>query len=341
MSTNAPEAEKLAKVAVPSTDEGAGPATDEEILRLRSRLDREFAVVGQKLADAEETIIDIEIALRTYETGSRPRLPGASGASDKGTEKITSRLKAVGDGISKFWVSKPKEGEGTEAPAPTKQPSGIRMPGKTSGDLEDRLEEALRSIGLEVRDREKQATELDRKLHESQKELIRQRAQEQHAREMQIKIGQTKQLSEDLERKMAALDEMVRTFESSVKTDTGVRAKPKEPAPGIPKFEDRLQAAVDEALKAVAAQEKKVSDLEKEVERANASLVEERSRQQRIRAMQIRLRQARYFSTDLQRTLDSLAGSLEELRSRASGLLRPQSRPAPKPAEPAPKPAGP
>jgi DNA repair exonuclease SbcCD ATPase subunit len=333
MSPDAPEAEKVAPEAAPET----AAATDEDVLRLRSRLEREFAVVGQKLADAEEAIIDIEVSLRTYETGSRPRLPSPSAPQDKSNEKITARLRAVGDGISRFkeWVSKPKEGEGTDAPS--KQPSGIRVPSRT-GDLEDRLEEAVRSIAAEIKDREREAGELDRKLHDAQKELIRQRAQEQHARETQIKISQTRQLSEDLERKMALLDEMVRSIEAPMKADTGIRNKPKETGPGIPKIEDRLQTAVDEALKAVAAQEKKVADLEKEVERANAALVEERTRLQRIRAMQIRLRQARYFSTDLQRALDSLGGALDELRQRAGGLLRPHSKPAVKPPEPTAKP---
>jgi hypothetical protein len=66
-------------------------------------------------------------------------------------------------------------------------------------------------------------------------------------REMQVRIGETKQLSEDLERKMAALDSMVRSYESSTKTDTGIRSKPKDQAPPIPKVEDRLQTAINDA----------------------------------------------------------------------------------------------
>jgi len=50
MAMNAPESQKSSDV---HADGNAGPATDEEILRLRSRLDRELAMVAQKLADAE------------------------------------------------------------------------------------------------------------------------------------------------------------------------------------------------------------------------------------------------------------------------------------------------
>ena len=336
---NAPEAEKVAKepASAPEPADTGAAATDEEVLRLRSRLEREFAVVGQKLADAEEAIIDIEVSLRTYETGSRPRLASPSRPPDPSGDRPTARLK-IGEGFSKIkeWVSKPKEGEAEATPG-SRQGSGIRMPAKPGGDLEDRLEDALRSVAAEIKERERHASDLDRKLHDGQRELIKQRAQEQHARETQIKLSQAKQLSEDYERKMAAINEMVRSFESG-KGEAGMKPKPKDPAPTAPNFDDRLQSAVDEALKAVAAQEKKVADLEKEVERANASLVEERALQQRVRAMQIRLRQARYFSTDLQRALDSLGGSLEELRHRAGGLLRPK---AGKPAEPSPKPSGP
>jgi hypothetical protein len=312
-----------------------GPAaTDEDLLRLRTRLDRELAVVTQKLSDAEDAILDIELSLRAYESGTRLRLPGTAGQSgDKGSEKITRTFRSVGDKI-KDWIGKPKEGEGAEAPAPRPAPAEPRPAG--SGDLDDRLESALRSIGLEIRDREKEATELDRKLHESHKELIRLRANEQHAREMQIQIGQTKQLSEDLERKMNLLNEMVGKFETSMKTDTGMRVKPKEAGPVAPKLEDRLQTAIDDALKAVAAQEKKTTEVEKELARANAALVEERGRQQRVRAMQIRLRQARHFSSDLQRALGGLGASLDDLRHRAGNLLRPEARTAREAAKPRP-----
>jgi predicted RNase H-like nuclease (RuvC/YqgF family) len=311
MSVDAPNASEPAPAA---------STTDEDILRLRSRLEREFAQVGQKLADAEETLVDIEVTLRTYETGTRTRLPAVTGTAG---EKITSRLKAVSDGLGKIrdWVSKPKkEEEGVDGAAPS-SPRGPR-------DMADRLEEALQGISAEIRDREREASELDRKLHEAQKELIRARAQEQHARETQIKIGQTKQLSEDLERRMAMLDEMVRSFEAPAKPDTGIRPKPKDGASAIPKIDDRLQGAIDEALKTVAAQEKKVTDLEKQVQQANAGLVDERTRQQRIRAMQLRLRQARHFSQDLQRSLAGLGSSLEDLSRRAAGLLRPETPPA-------------
>ena len=317
----------------PTSDPDALPgasATDEDILRLRSRLEREFAQVTQKLADAEETLVDIEVTLRSYETGSRTRLAAVSGTTG---EKITARLKAVGDGLSKIrdWVSKPKAADDPEAAS-----RGPR-------DMADRLDDALKAITAEIRDREREAAELDRKLHEAQKELIRARAQEQHARETQIKIGQTKQLSEDLERRMAMLDEMVRSFESSAKPDTSVRPKPAAGGPGIPKIDDRLQAAIDEALKTVAAQEKKVADLEKHVHSANAALVDERTRQQRIRGMQVKLRQARHFSQDLQRALAGLGSTLGDLGRRAGDLLRPEgttpreaTRTFPKPPEQAP-----
>jgi len=334
MPPDAPQAQKPPHEAPEST--GAG-ATDEDILRLRSRLERELAMVTQKLVDAEEAIIDMEVAVRSYETGSRPRLPGSSSSEEKGTEKITARLKAVGDGINKFagWVTKrdAKEGDSDAALPP------VEKPARTPGDLEDRLDEAMRSISLEIRDRERTSSDLDRKLHDAQKELIRLRAQEQHAREMQLRMGETKQMSEELERRMALLDGMVRTFETSTKSDTGVRMKPKEQAPAMPKFEDRLQGAIDEALKGVAAQEKKVAEIEKELERANQSLVEERTRQQRIRSMQMRLRQARHFSTDLQRALSGMASSIEDLRTRAGGLLKPETRTAREPSRTMPKPA--
>jgi chromosome segregation ATPase len=305
-------------------------ATDEDILRLRSRLEREFAQVTQKLADAEETLVDIEVTLRSYETGSRTRLAAVSGTTG---EKITARLKAVGDGLSKIrdWVSKPKKDD-----EPAEASRGPR-------DMADRLDDALKAITAEIRDREREAAELDRKLHEAQKELIRARAQEQHARETQIKIGQTRQLSEDLERRMAMLDEMVRSFESPAKPDASARPKPKDGAPAVPRIDDRLQAAIDEALKAVAAQEKKVADLEKHVHAANAALVDERTRQQRIRGMQVKLRQARHFSQDLQRALTGLGSTLGDLGRRAGDLLRPEgaspreaTRTFPKPPEQAP-----
>jgi hypothetical protein len=341
MSPDAPQAQKPPQEAPESTSAGA---TDEDILRLRSRLERELAMVTQKLVDAEEAIIDMEVAVRSYETGSRPRLPNAAASEEKGTEKITARLKVVGDGINKIagWVTKrdAKEGEpGAAVPA-------VEKPARTPGDLEDRLDEALRSISLEIRDCERSTGDLDRRLHEAHKELVRFRAQEQHVREMQLKMGETKQMSEELERRMAQLDGMVRTFETSTKSDTGIRVKPKEPAGAAPKYEDRLQGAIDEALKGVAVQEKKVVEIEKELEKANSLLVEVRTRQQRIRTMQMRLRQARHFSTDLQRALSGVAASLEDLRVRAGGLLKPEvrtarepSRTMPKPAEPAAKPA--
>jgi DNA repair exonuclease SbcCD ATPase subunit len=318
------DAQKPAADAPPAIDPNAAAATDEDILRLRSRLDRELAMVTQKLTDAEESIIDMEVAVRAAETGSRPHLPAAASSGEKGTERITARIRAVGSGLNKIrdWVVKPKEGDagGTD--------SGAKPHSEDGGDLEDRLEEALRTINLEIRDRERDATELDRKLHEAQKELIRHRAQEQHVREMQLRVGQTKQLSEDLERKMAMLDDMVRTYESSTKSDTGIRSKPKEQGPALPKFEDRLQSAIDEALKGVAAQEKKVTEIEAQLGKANAALVAERTRQQRVRSMQMRLRQSRHFSTDLHRALSSMAASIEDLRVRAGNLLKPEARAA-------------
>jgi chromosome segregation ATPase len=341
MSPDAPQAQKPPQDASEATSTGG---TDEDILRLRSRLERELAMVTQKLVDAEESIIDMEIAVRAYETGSRPRLANAAASGEKGTEKITARLKAVGDGINKIagWITKRdgKDGE-SEAAVPS-----LEKLTKTSGDLEDRLDEAMSSISLEIRECERNSADLDRRLHEAQKELIRFRAQEQHVREMQLRMGETKQMSEELERRMALLDGMVRTFESSMKSDTGMRTKSKEPTPALPKFEDRFQTAIGDALKGVAAQEKKVAEIEKELEKANHLLVEGRTRQQRIRSMQMRLRQARHFSTDLQRALSGMASSIEDLRMRAGGLLKPESRTAreasrtiPKPAEPAAKPA--
>src|SRR5215203_6130901 len=253
----APDAPQAQKPPQEPSESPSSAATDEDILRLRSRLERELAMVTQKLVDAEEAIIDMEVAVRAHETGSRPRLPNAA-SEEKGTEKITARLKAVGDGINKFagWVTKrdAKEGE-PEVVAP----SGDK-PARTAVDLEDRLDEAMRSISLEIRDCERTSADLDRRLHEAQKELIRFRAQEQHVREMQLRMGETKQMSEELDRRMAQLDGMVRTFETSTKSDTGIRTKPKEPAPGAPKFEDRFQSAIGEALKGVSAQEKKVAE---------------------------------------------------------------------------------
>jgi hypothetical protein len=336
MATNAPESQKPSDV---HADLNSGPATDEEILRLRSRLDRELAMVAQKLTDAEEDIVEMEMAVRAQENGSRPRLPGGTSPLEKGTEKITARIKAVGDGISKIkeWVVKRdgKEGDGGDGAVEAKPAA------KTSGDLEDRLDETLRSITLEIREREQKTTELDRRLHEAQKELIKKRAEEQHVREMQVRIGETKQLSEDLERKMAALDSMVRSYESSTKTDTGIRTKPKDQTPAIPKVEDRLQTAINEALRSVAEQEKKVAEIEKELERANASLIEERTRQQRVRTMQMRLRQARHFSNDLHRALAGMASSIDHLRHRAANLLRPELKAAREGARKVEKAAGP
>ncbi|MBI3856876.1 MAG: hypothetical protein HY293_14405 [Planctomycetes bacterium] len=333
MTSDASEPQKPAKDVPSPNDPNAAAATDEDILRLRSRLDRELAMVTQKLTDAEESMIDMEMAVRAHETGSRPRLPAAS-SGEKGTERITARLRAVGSGLNRFkdWVVKPKEGEAAATVSEAKPPS------EDGGDLEDRLEEALRTVNLEIRERERDATDLDRKLHEAQKELIRHRAQEQHVREMQLRVGQTKQLSEDLERKMALLDDMVRTYESSTKSDTGIRTKPKDQGPSLPRFDDRLQNAIDEALKAVAAQEKKVAEVETQLGHANAALVAERTRQQRVRSMQIRLRQSRHFSTDLHRALSSMASAIEDLRLRAGNLLKPETRAA---REKARKPATP
>jgi hypothetical protein len=323
MATSAPEP---LKPTAAEADVSSG--TDEDILRLRSRLDRELAMVAQKLTDAEEEIVDMELAVRAQENGSRPRI-GAVPPGDSGTDKITSRIKAVGDGISKIkeWVVKGKEGEAADAPEP-------RPSGKAGGDLEERLEEVLRVVTLEIREREKATTELDRKLYDAQKELIKKRAEEHHVRDMQVKIGETKQASEDLERKRAALDNLVREYESSTKKDTGIRTKPKE-TPVEPKMEDRLQTAVNEALKGVAEQEKKVAEIEKELDRAHAALVEERARQQRVRAMQIRLRQARHLSVDMQRALSGMASSIESLRARASNLLKPDLKAARRPEKPA------
>ena len=325
MANSIPESPKPVREVEAAAESGAGSATDEDILRLRSRLDRELAMVAQKLADAEEAIIDMELAVRAQENGSRHRLAGGTSPMEKGTERITARIKAVGDGISKIkdWVVK-REGKESEAGEPAAE---LKSASKTPGDLEDRLDETLRAVNVEIREREKAATELDRKLHEAQKELIKKRAEEQHVREMQVRIGETKQLSEDLERKMAALDSMVRTYESSTKTDTGIRTKPKDQA-AAPKVEDRLQTAITDALKAVEAQEKKVGEIEKELEKANAALVEERTRQQRVRTMQIRLRQTRHFSVDLHRALSGMASSIENLRSRAGNLLRPDLKAA-------------
>ena len=314
---NAPEPLKPTAAEVESSS-----ATDEDILRLRSRLDRELALVVQKLTDAEEEIVDMELAVRAQENGSRPK-PGQPSPLEKGTEKITARIKAVGDGFSKvmsFVKRDGKEEEASEAPEP-------KSAGKATGDLEERLDETLRSITLEIREREKLTTELDRKLYDAQKELIKRRAEEQHVREMQVKIGETKQLSEDLERKMAALDSMVKSYESSTKKETGIRPKPVD-QPAAPKFEDRLQTAINDALKNVAEQEKKVGEIEKELERANAGLVGERARQQRVRSMQIRLRQARHFSVDLHRALSGMASSIESLRTRAGNLLKPEVKAA-------------
>lgn len=299
-------------------------ATDEDILRLRSRLDRELALVIQKLTDAEEEVVDMELAVRAQENGSRPKPSGGTSSMEKGTERFTAGIKAVGDGISKIkgWVSKRDGKEGEEPEATDAKPAG-----KTMGDLEERLDETLRSITLEIREKEKVTTELDRKLYDAQKDLIKKRAEEQHVREMQVKIGETKQLSEDLERKMAALDSMVKSYESSTKKETGIRTKPVD-QPAAPKFEDRLQTAINDALKNVAEQEKKVAEIEKELERANAALVGDRARQQRVRSMQIRLRQARHFSVDLHRALSGMASAIESLRVRAGNLLRPEIKAA-------------
>jgi hypothetical protein len=155
---------------------------------------------------------------------------------------------------------------------------------------------------------------------------------------MQLRVGQTKQLAEEMERKMAILDDMVRTYETSTKTDTGIRTKPKDAPPALPKFEDRLENAIKEALKAVANQEKKVAEIEKELGHANTSLVEERTRQQRIRSMQIKLRQSRHFSNDLHRALSGMAAAINDLRVRAGNLLNPEARTRDKSKKPAPEP---
>ena len=263
-----------------------------------------------------ETSTKTDTGIRTKPKEQAPALPKFE---DRLQNAIDESLKAVGTGFNKIkdWVVKPKDGEADE---PGSAPSADR------GDLEDRLDDALRGVNNEIRDRERDTTELDRKLHDAQKELIRLRAQEQHVREMQLRVGQTKQLSEDLERKMAMLDDMVRTYETSTKTDTGIRAKPKEPAPALPKFEDRLESAINEALKSVATQEKKVAEIEAQLGRANTALVEERTRQQRIRSMQMKLRQSRHFSNDLHRALAAMSASIEDLKVRAGNLLKPEAR---------------
>ena len=131
MATSAPEPLKPT-----AAESDISSATDEDILRLRSRLDRELAMVAQKLTDAEEEIVDMELAVRAQENGSRPTL-GPASSVEKGTEKITSRMKAVGDGIGRIkdWVVKAKEGDASD-------PSDLKSSGKTPGDLEERLEEA-------------------------------------------------------------------------------------------------------------------------------------------------------------------------------------------------------
>src|SRR5687767_11090207 len=109
-------------------------ATDEDILRLRSKIDRELAMVTQKLVDAEESIIDMEMAVRGTENGSRPRLAAVPAPEETSTDKITARLKVVGSGLNKIkeWVVKPKEAEGQ--PGPEGKP-------EQRGDLEERLDE--------------------------------------------------------------------------------------------------------------------------------------------------------------------------------------------------------
>ena len=67
MATSAPEPLKPT-----AAEADANAATDEDILRLRSRLDRELAMVAQKLTDAEEEIVDIELSVRAQEIGARP-----------------------------------------------------------------------------------------------------------------------------------------------------------------------------------------------------------------------------------------------------------------------------
>lgn len=305
----------------------AASSTDEAILRLGSRLQREFATVTQKLVDAEESLADIELSIRSIETGSRQRLAAVRSSSEKSADRASGRFKAVGEGLSRIkgWVSKKEdkeEGKGSEGGADTRSLSRKGA----EGDLEDRLGNCMRAVEAEIRDRERESTSLDRQLHEEQGKLIRTRAQEQHAREMQVRIGQTKQLSEDLDRRMAALDDMVRTFEAGGKPGATAPSKPKAPPAGLPNLEDRLQGAIDEAVKAVSVSEEKVARLEKSVANANAALVEERTRLQRIRSMQMRLREARHFSADLQRTLEGLSGVVNDLRARSGNLLRPREK---------------
>jgi chromosome segregation ATPase len=312
MSTDKPE-QTVPKEAPPKAEEAESrPPTDEDVLRLRGRLDREFALVTQKIADAEETVREIEATLKAYETSVKPRRP-----ADKGTEKTSSPLS-----FSKIkdWVTKPKEAHEPEVPSTGKVSNPDTRSGRVPRDLDERLEDMVQRIAADIRDRERDAGDIDRRLHEAQTDLIARRANEQRVREMQIRIGQTRHLSEDLERKMAMLDEMVRSFESKTQTDTGL--KPKQ---AVPKIDDRLQTALDEAVKAVEAQEKKVAELEKDLERAQAALVEDRARQQRVRTMQIRLRQVRHLSADLQRGVGGLGPTIDDLRRRAAGLLKPES----------------
>src|ERR1043166_711184 len=258
MALNAPQSENPPKDAAANAgaDGNAGPATDEDLLRLRSRLDREFAVITQKLSDAEAAMLDVEIALRAGESGTRAGLPAVpSGTSEKGTERITARL-----GLSRIkdWVVKPGAKEGEPAEAGAKPASEVRPLPKGSGDIEDRLDDALRLFAGEIRDREREAGELDRKLHDARKELIRLRANEQEAREKKVKYDQTKELREQLERQLSQLNETVRTIETSTKSDAGARQKPKE-GMAAPKPEDPMQTAVQDAQKTVAAQEKKLA----------------------------------------------------------------------------------
>jgi hypothetical protein len=343
MATNPPEDESRKKDTPPGADANPAEAaaTDEDVLKLRGRLDREFAVLAQKLADAEAAIQEIEATLRSYESQprSRPSAAASSSSSEKGTERISSRFKAVGDVFSRIKGSVTGKDESAE-PAATPKPADASSGPRTFRDLEDRLGELIEGMGGAIRERERESVDFDRKLHEAQKDLIRHRANEQHLRDMQIKMGQTKHLSDELERKRAALDEMMKSFESASKPDAAAKPKPAAPAP--PKIEDKLQTAIDEALKAIGAQEKKVADLEKDLEKAQGALVEERTRQQRVRALQVRLRQVRHFSSDLQRGLGGLASSIEDMRRRAGSLLRPTSE-APKPgrAPEAAKPAAP
>jgi hypothetical protein len=279
--------------------------------------------VTQKIADAEETVREIEATLRSYESTVKAKRP-----ADKGTEKTSSPLKAVGEGFSKIkdWVTKPKEAHEPEVPSTGKVSNPDSRTGRVPRDLDERLEDMVQRIDAEIRDREREAGEIDRRLHEAQTELIARRANEQRVREMQIRIGQTRHLSEDLERKMAMLDDMVRSFEAKTQTDTGLKPKQAQ----VPKIDDRLQTALVEAVKSVEVQEKRVAELEKDLEKAQASLVEERARQQRVRAMQIRLRTVRHLSADLQRGLGSLGPTIEDLRKRAASLLRTEGE-GPKP----------